>query len=275
MVPMFQAVVLAIFYGFSVFLPISAESHLWAIPYFFDWHEVSIEFKGALAFSSLLALLVYFRHDWASIFASFLRVVLLWQKPRTIDERMPFFVLASLIPLLLAWHFFQGHILPQGPVALWIGGGLILFSLPLGLSERLNRKTKTIFNWNVLDAVLLGFCQILFLIPGGGRQVGAFTGAYLKNYNLEAALKFAFYSFLPLLILESLPFLNAIQWSGSQPLAQLNWLSLIIVLITTFFCGLMAIGGLMKNLASRGMRGYLTYRCLLGVGLILVYFFKH
>ncbi len=274
MMPTFQAVILAIFYGFSVFLPISGDTHAWAIPFFFEWQSPSPEFQSALSFGALISLLFYFRHDWASIFSSALRVVLLWQKPKTIDERMPLFILVSVLPPLGLWHYFGGHLEVIGDPALWYAGSLVLFSFPLWIANRLNRKTKNIFNWSTLDAFILGICQTLILIPGAGRQVGALSGAFLRNFSLEAASKFMFFSFLPILFLQSLPFLKHFSWDLERPTPDLSWLSFFVVIVLSVFCGIMAIGGFMKNLNIKGIQGYLTYRVLLALGILSVYFFR-
>src|SRR4051812_7555339 len=102
----FQAILYAIIHGFSDFLPVSATAHHKLVAYLVGWPEPAGPMIGALSLGSLLALLVYFRHDWASMISCFLQVILFRKKPMTLDERLPLFLTLSTLPAVAGWYYF-------------------------------------------------------------------------------------------------------------------------------------------------------------------------
>src|SRR5580704_14566314 len=101
----FQATVYAIFHGFTQILPVSENAHRILLAYLLDWPEPAGAFKGALSLGSLLAILIYFIHDWASMISCSLQCILFRKKPMTIDERMPIFILIAALPSVGAWFY--------------------------------------------------------------------------------------------------------------------------------------------------------------------------
>src|SRR4051794_11037055 len=79
----FQAIVYATLHGISEFLPISSKAHHILIPYLIGWQPPPEQFFGTLAIGSSLALLIYFRHDWASMISCFLQVLIYRKRPMT------------------------------------------------------------------------------------------------------------------------------------------------------------------------------------------------
>ncbi len=274
MLPAFQAFVMAVLSGISNILPLSASAHRWAIPYLLEWQMPSAEFHAWLSFGSLLALLVFFRHDWASILSSFLRVLIFWKRPSTIDERIPFFIALSALPplgigILLKDQLAEGNLHP-----LWMAGSLIVFGIPLQMASGMNRKLKNLFNWNWIDSLIIGICQSLLLIPGAGRQEGALSAVFLRNYIGEASMKLVGLTFAPILIYESLPAFRHFSFSAAEAGPDFSWLSLGVAFVAAFFSSLIALGALNKNLLERGMGGYIVYRWILALGIVATYFIR-
>ena len=67
MVHLYQAIILGIVQGITEFLPVSSTGHLRLIPRIFGWHDAGLAFDAALHTGTLLALLIYFRHDWVDL----------------------------------------------------------------------------------------------------------------------------------------------------------------------------------------------------------------
>lgn len=269
----FQAIIYGILDAFSTFLPISQKAHRFLLSYFTGWSEPVGIYSFAMTLSVLLALLVYFRHDFASFLGSILRVLFTFKFSKTLDERMPFFILLSFLPVYGLWFYLQaiGKSFPLDP--LWIAGSLIFFSLPLHLAHSMNRKLKNLFNWNWLDAIIVGITQILVFIPGAGRQLGALTGALFRNYTKEAAIKFVFYSLLPI-VLARLYLDYSDMVSLGQNFSNSNKVTLFTSGFVTLFAGLLAIGGFVKSVQIKGIRGYLGYRVLLGISILIVFWVR-
>ena len=61
----FQAFVLGLLQGLAEFLPISSSAHLTLAPWLLGWEDPGLSFDVALHFGTLVAVLWYFRAEWA------------------------------------------------------------------------------------------------------------------------------------------------------------------------------------------------------------------
>lgn len=270
----FQSIIYAIVHGFTQFLPISASAHERLIPYWLDWPEISGAFKAALLLGSSLSLLVYFRHDWASIISSFLQVIIFRKRPMTLDERLPIFIFFTSIPVAAAWFYLAPMISTQEWSPLLLSAILAAGGIPLFLADSSSRKTKGMFDWNILDTLVVGIFGIFFVIPGGGLPEGMMPGALFRNYNREAAAKYCYFAMFPFLLASTYLHFHQVQLHSGQPGPDLSWLSFVTAALVTFLTGLLTIGGLMKNIHRKGFTQYVIYRLLVAAATVGVFWFR-
>ena len=271
----FHSVIYGIIYGFSQFLPISADAHAAFLPALLGWPTLPVPLLGAPSLSGFLALFIYFRHDWASLISSILQVIIFRRRPTSIDERLPIFILLACLPLVMAWYYLHDLIsgLPWTPTLLALT--FIALGAPLWFLDSYSRKNKTMSDWNWTDSLLIGLAQTTMLIPGAGFQTGAMTASLSRNYNREAAAKFSFFLGLPILGVLSIAQLRGLDLHASVPAPDLSWTSFWIASFVCFFSSLLAIGGLMKNIQrNKNFRQYSAYRLLLGVAVIGVTWYR-
>lgn len=271
---LFQSLIFAVVEAFSAFLPVGSSAHRWALGYFTGWDLPSGPLLGAILAGLLLGILIMLRHDVLSLIASFLRVVLTFQRPTSLDERMPFFLILSAIPpaLLFFLHGKPISLLRVSPA--WVGGALIAFSIPFWLAQSVNRQTKNFTNWNWIDATLVGLTQMLALVPGAGRMLGALTGAMVRNFQREAAAKFAILSFAPVLIFDALYEFRDLTLGTSEPMLGVTWLTFWMSMAVAALTSCMAIGGFTHSFVRNGVRGFTIWRMLLGVAIVTVSFLR-
>lgn len=261
----FQAFVHGVLQGFASFVPVSSTAHHELASLLLGWNAPSGELHTALLFGTLVAVLVYFRHDWASIFSSGLQVALFWKRPLTLDERMPLFLVLSAAPMIALGSRLEHPIDAGALSATALALTTVLCGLPLLLAERLNRKTKNMFSWNWVDSLLVGLTQVLALVPGAGAQVGALTTALFRNYNREAAAKFVFFAMMPILLAQTIA-----AWR-TAPLSFGSWdqtLPLGVGLIVSTLTGLLVIGAFMKSASHRSVGVWSYYRFFLGAAIL-------
>ena len=274
----FQAVIFGIIHGFTEFLPVSVQAHLLLPSYFLGWPEPSHIFLGALAFAGALSIFIYFINDWASQLSALIQVVIYRKKPMTLDERMPFFIFMAALPSTIGWYYLREPISTLPALDRWpliLASTVALLGIPLSIGERWSRKNKALPDWNWLDAIIIGFLQILAWIPGCGRTTLSLSGALFRNYSREAAAKFSFFVALPLLGAQAFLGLRELDFHSSIPTEGMTWSALIISTIVAFLCGLLAIGGFMKNVQKKPLGRYMVYRILVGVGLAVGYWVKN
>ena len=264
---LFQAIVYAIVHAFAEFLPVGVIAHDRLLPWALGWPMPTPEFAGAIQLGTLFACLVFFRHDWASMISSVIRLVVLRKRPMTVDERMPMFIALATAITGIGWTYLRE------PISSWFGEPtpvaitLVAGALLLGFADSFSRRNKGGLDWNWLDASVMGVFQILMLVPGGGRSLGGLSAGLLRNYSREAATKFTLFLAAPILGAAGIHNLRAIPWGAAAPSTDVSWLTFSIALLVSILASLLAIGGLMKQAQSRTFRAYATYRCVLAAAL--------
>ncbi|MCM2279828.1 MAG: hypothetical protein NDJ89_17275 [Oligoflexia bacterium] len=270
----FQTFIYALIHGFAGLLPISAQTHDAFVAELLGWPLPTGQLAGALSLGAFLAVLVHFRHDWASMISCFLQVLIYRKRPMTLDERLPFFLFISTAPVAAGWYYFHERIAGFPLTLLQLAGLFAAFALPLWLSEALGRKNKGMFDWNWLDALIVGIFQLGALLPGCGQMAGALPGALLRNYRREAAAKYAFFAAAPLLGAAAYVELRGLDLRASAPMPELSWLSFTVAVLVTLFAGLLAIGGFMRQMQRKSSAQYIVYRWLLAAAMTGVYWWR-
>jgi undecaprenyl-diphosphatase len=264
----FQAVVYAVVHGFTEFLPVSVNAHHQMIPYLFGWQAPEGAFLGALSLGAFLSALIYFRHDWASMLSSFIQMILFRRKPMTPDERLPLFLILTTIPTVAAWYQLRENPIFESVSPLLVAAGLVVFGLVLFFSDSVSRRNKGMFDWNWLDSLITGVTQALMFIPGCGRMTGLLIGAHFRNYNREAAAKYAFYAAMPILGANTVIHLRGVDLHA--PGVDLSIFTFVVTIIVTMLAGMLAIGALMNNVQRKGFAGILAYRIISAIALVVV-----
>lgn len=194
-----QAIIATIVGVFSEIYPLAPGAHQSLLEYFFGWNVSHPRLQGALELGIFLSLIIALRHDILSQVSSLIEIVLYRKKPKAMDERMPIFVLIALVPAILTFIFFrQSAILPTEKPFLF-AALFGLSGLPMAFFDYYTRKNKSIYDWNGLDAMLVGIGSAAVIMPEIGRTTGAFTFSALRNYKREGAAKFILFIATPLI----------------------------------------------------------------------------
>src|SRR5262249_936523 len=143
----------------------------------------------------------------------------------TLDEKLPIFLALTSLPPAIAWYHFRDLLERTAWTPLLVAVLLAVFSLPLLLAENFSRKNKGMFDWNWLDALLMGLAEVTAFVPGGGRLTALLPAALLRNYGREAAVKYAMFATLPFLAGSALYWLRGVDFHAPRPMPDLSWLS--------------------------------------------------
>jgi undecaprenyl-diphosphatase len=100
-----QIIILAIVQGVTEFLPISSSAHLILLPLALEWPDQGLVFDVAVHLGSLIAVLVYFRHE-------VMAMTLAWGKSlaggdSSTDSRLAWWVILGAIPAIFAGFLFK------------------------------------------------------------------------------------------------------------------------------------------------------------------------
>ncbi len=270
----FQSIIYAIVGGAAEFLPISSKAHFLLLPEIIGWQPPSPGLIAALGLGSFLALLIYFRHDWASMISCCLQVIIFRKRPMTLDERLPFFIGLTYLMGIASSSYFTPRINSANWTPLVVALSLALGGLPLLVTDHLSRKTRGMFDWNWLHATFLGLALASALVPGWDPMSALLAGALFLNYKRESATKFAYYVALPLLVTENLSNLKEVNFHSSAPIGDLSWLSFSVAAVISLLIGLLTIGSFIKHVQQNGLGKYVTYRWIVAAGAGAYYWLK-
>jgi undecaprenyl-diphosphatase len=140
---------------------------------------------------------------------------------------------------------------------IFIGIALILTGCMLYVSDRMIPGRKTVGGMTLLDALIIGLCQCVAVIPGLSRSGTTITAGLATGLKREFAVKFAFLMGLPAVLgANILSFADAIE-------EGIDWSSMPAYLVGTAVAMITGIGAisLLKRISRSGHFGGFAYYC--------------
>jgi len=268
----FQALVMGIVQGLTEFLPVSSSGHLVVVPFLFGWDD---EFLNSLAFSvmlhlgTLVALLVYFREDWARLIPAGLAAVRDRSFRGDADRRLAWLLVASTIPAALAGLLFNDLIEDQFRevglvVVMLVVGGVILF-----IADRVGGRSRAIADVTFPVATGIGAAQALALIPGISRSGISISAGRLAGLDREAAARFAFLMATP--ITAGAIVFEARRLLTGEAGVDVAVAPLLVGMLAALLAGLAAIHFTLRYLRTRSLDIFVWYRFGLAALVLVVW----
>lgn len=213
-----QAIILGIVQGLSEFIPISSTAHLvfasrWTNIYGGNAEQVTATI-AVMQLGTLAAVFIYFASDIWGITSAFVRDhwALLTQKRgmrfsgtdgvRPIwlssESWLGWLIIIGSIPIGTVGLIFKEYIEGEGTKNLWmIGTMLIVVAVLLLFAEKVGSQRKDMKHLGVWDAIVVGFAQVLALMPGASRSGSTIMGGLLAGEKRETAARFSFLMSIP------------------------------------------------------------------------------
>ncbi|MDR1157447.1 MAG: undecaprenyl-diphosphate phosphatase [Oscillospiraceae bacterium] len=266
------AVFLGLVQGVAEFLPISSSGHLALFQSLFGLEEAPVFFDVLLHFGTLLSLCVFYWRDIADMAGELVRGVRdLAPSRRRHTGRVPkarrlvLLLIVACLPLFPAVFFSDTvEFLLQKPM--FIGLFLCLTGAVLFVSDRLRpgtRKDET--NATVGDALLVGVCQGVAILPGLSRSGMTISGGLLRRFDRAFAVRFSFLLSLPAVLGATLlQLFKELRQGFDTTHLPVYLLGMAVAAVSGYF----AIG-LVKRLVVSGKFGGFAYYCL-AVGAIAI-----
>ena len=249
---MIEIIALSLIQGITEFLPISSSSHLIIISEYFEFNKRNLEIDVSLHIGSFLAVIVFFRKE---IF-NFVQNKDLFLK-----------ILISSFPVMIVGFFLvKFNLIEQIRNIKVIGWTTLIFGILLYLSDRSSMQKKNNSNLTLKSAILIGFLQILSLIPGVSRSGIAITGGRLLKFNRYDSAKISFLLSIPTLAAVSIFGLNNLVKSESFDFSFL----IIISIIFSFLFSFITIKYFLKYIKTFSLSIFVIYRVFLGIGLLIL-----
>ena len=261
----FQVTILAVLQGATEFLPVSSSGHLILPSLLFAWHDQGLTFDVAVHVGTLFAVLIYFRDELQRlVFALILSV---FQRKNSEDSKLAWMLLAATIPAGLSGLLLASQVEQYSRSLILIGVTSIGFGLLLFVSDRFGSKQRTLADMNWKTALLIGFSQVLALIPGTSRSGVTMTAALFCNLDRAAAVRFSFLLAIPIITASGL--LRGIQLLQAET-KSVEWFVLLYAIFISAVVAYLCIRYFLQLIERFGFLPFVIYRVLLGIALILL-----
>lgn len=256
-----QAILLALIQGVTEFLPISSSAHLILLPYVLGWEDQGLRFDVVTNAGTLLAAVVYFRHDLLAAGRQMLHSRL----AAGVEPSHPGLaraVLVASIPVLIAGFLFYDFFATVARHPLLIASTSIGFGLLLWWADRAAEHVRRLSEVTWRDSVWIGLFQALALFPGTSRSGITITAGLFRGFERADAARFSFLLAIPVGVLALIRDLLGLA-RGELPAAEV--LPLAIGFATAAVSAYLVIGWLLKWFERQGMTPFVIYRIVLGL----------
>lgn len=280
----FQAIILGIVQGLTEFIPISSTAHL-----VFAARAIGL-YSGAdatlkaeqttatiavIQLGTLLAVLIYFSRDIINISRAFIQDHLALLSGRKSPQAMGgklsqdawlgWLVIIGSLPVGIVGLLFKKQIEGTFTKNLWvIATMMILVAILLGIAEFVGKRTRSMENLGIRDALAVGGAQVLALIPGSSRSGSTIMGGLFAGENRETAARFSFLLSIPAIAASGLLELK----EALEKLPSDTYLALAVATIISGIVGYASIWFLLRFLRKHSTGIFIGYRLLVG-GLII------
>ena len=146
-----------------------------------------------------------------------------------------------------------------GVIFIWVEGLLS--------QQKIKIHTKTVEEISIKDALKVGLCQVLALIPGTSRSGSTIIGGLLSGLSREAVTEFTFFMGVPIMFGASL--LKIVKFKTAISLVE--WEYLIFAMAATFIISMFAIKFIISYIKKNDFKVFGWYRVVLGL-VVIIYF---
>ncbi|HQU92949.1 MAG TPA: undecaprenyl-diphosphate phosphatase [Pyrinomonadaceae bacterium] len=282
-----QAIILGIVQGLTEFIPISSTAHLvfasrWTGIYDGEPHQITAT-MAVIQLGTLAAVFVYFASDIWAISSAFVRDhwALLTRKRGmrfsgtdgvrpiwlSAESWLGWLIIIGSIPIgtigLLLKDFIEG----EGTKNLWtISIMLIAIALLLLVAEKVGSQRKDIKHLGVWDAIVVGFSQVLALMPGASRSGSTIMGGLFAGQKRETAARFSFLMSIPAILASGLLQLK----EAVKILPADSFVPLLAGTIAAAVVGYLSIWFLIAFLKKNSTMIFIVYRIILGTVILVL-----
>jgi undecaprenyl-diphosphatase len=262
-----EAIILGALQGITEFLPVSSSGHLVLLQKIFGISEPVLLFDTMVHVGTLGAV---FAVLWRDILAILRRII----QPVT-----AFLVLAT-IPTVVAALALKDRIETAFISGVSLGFAFLFTALALFTAEFLSRRkagdsikaeTRTVMTW--FDALVIGLCQAIAIVPGVSRSGLTLSGGFSRRLDRSLTARFSFLLSIPA-ILGALT-LQIKNLAEGEATGDIGLLPIAAGTSTAALVGFFAVKFMLKIVKERSLRGFAVYVAILGMLVLTDQFGTH
>lgn len=245
-----QAILLSIVEGITEFLPISSTGHLVLAARLLAIEQTEFvkSFEIIIQLGAILAVVILYLQI-------FLRNKVLWKTVATafVPSMIVGFLFYKLIKTVLIGNPFITL------VALFLGGVLILLLERRYRTTSVHTETMTAITYK--QALFIGLCQAISVIPGVSRAGATILGGMSLGLSRKTAVEFSFLLAAPTMLAASVLDISESYTSFSPE----NLVLLAVGFVVSFFVALMVMKWLLVFIKTNTLSVFGVYRIVLSI----------
>lgn len=270
-----EAIILGLIQGLTEFIPVSSTAHLTLAGKWMNLVDPQhpdqwTAFIAVIQLGTLIAVIVYFWTDIIKIISGFMMANLARFTGRPADKSekeyasLGWLIIIGTLPVaivgLLFRHQIEGMLTKDLRI---IAGSLIGLAILLTLAEIAGKQRKEMKDIRMPDAIVVGFAQVLALIPGSSRSGSTITGGLFSGLKRETAARFSFLLSIPAVAASGL-----LELPKALHSINTGWTEIAIATIVSGVSGYASIAFLLRYLQRHTTYVFVAYRIALGLVLI-------
>ena len=270
----FVAVVWGIVEGITEWLPVSSTGHMILVEKFLNFQneDFSEMFLVVVQLGAILAVVLLF---WERIWRFRFRKR---EKSETVINwkimQMWFKIIVACLPAAIVGVLFDDLIDEVFYNEYVVAGALIIYGILFIIVENWNKGKRPMIG-SVAEigydtALIIGIFQLLAaVVPGTSRSGATIIGALLLGVSRGAAAEFTFYLAIPVMFGASL--LKIVK--SGLGFGAMGYVTLLTGMAVAFFVSLFVIRYLMSYIRKHDFKAFGYYRIVLGIVVLLLFFF--
>ncbi len=261
LIDIFKAVISGAIEGLTEFIPVSSTAHLLLFSWLVDFNQIKNNlFEVFIQFGAVFAVCFAYRNKLIYTITKIHRQ----ENKRFLINLIISFLPAAIIGILL--HDFIKEVLFSPIIlalALVIGGFVII------IVDSKDREAKTLQVNEIThrQALIMGLCQALAIIPGVSRSGATIIGGLLLKINRRAATEFSF--FMSIIVISAASLYDLYKNYANLDLS--NIYLIIFGFLSAFLSSLFVIKWLIAYVSKNDFVIFGIYRIVFGS--ILLFFF--
>ncbi len=270
----FEIFILSLIQGLTEFLPISSSAHLILPSQILGWQDQGLAFDVAVHVGTLLAVILYYRTlltNMAKAWFGSLRTLgsAVKDPAENFDATLTWWILFATIPASLFGFLGKDFIEQHLRTALVISAMTLVFGFFLGYadiiaSKRTEAQERPLEKLGFKGAMIIGFAQMLALIPGTSRSGITMTLGLMLGLSRVNAANFSFLLSIPIIAMAG----GYYSLQLTIMAADVDWSAMFLGIFISFTSAYACIHYFLILVEKVGMMPFVIYRLFLGAGLL-------
>ena len=250
----FEIFLLSIIQGVSEFIPVSSTAHLILASNIYEFKNQSLLLDISLHLGSLLAILFYFKDD-----------IFNFNKNKYLFYKI---IIGTLPLIIVGYILYATNIIYYFRDIKVIAWATLFFGILLYIADKNKFLKKIDKDFTIKSVLVIGFFQVLALIPGVSRAGITITAGRILGFDRTDSTKISFYLAIPALMGASALGIKDLFKEN----IEFNFLVIIGVFLSFLF-SLITIKFFFKFIKSFSLNVFVAYRMFLATILFYIIYF--